>query len=70
MVTTFNGGIMTQERANYRHMLAESLKRVAKRINEIGHKTVCSVGELDELIRLETMLFDIERELDDIEQEG
>ena len=61
---------MTKERADYRHFLAESIERIEKRINEIGHKTVCSVGELDELIRLETMLFDIERELDDIEQEG
>ena len=61
---------MTQEKANYRHMLAESLKRIAKRINELGEKGVTSIGEMEELSRLELMLFDIERELDDIEEEG
>ena len=36
----FNGGgIMTKERANYRHMLAESLKRIARRINQLGEKS-------------------------------
>ena len=61
---------MTKERADYRHFLAESIERIEKRINEIRIKNVNTTGELDELNKLENMLVSLERELDDIEQEG